>query len=107
MKKLVCTAVIMCCINNGFAGDPIVQKVPENMVEKGYVLEVTYVAERDEYMSPNTSITKIMGFRDRKTCWDHAAAISKAIREAAKDAKTKGRENFSCNEAWDFKRSNK
>ncbi|MFP6797989.1 MAG: hypothetical protein VCA39_02635 [Pseudomonas sp.] len=104
MRAFVFAVMAIGIIGKAVGGDLQVQKVPNELTENGFVLEVQFSAERKEYMSPSTSITKIRGFRDRKTCWDNAAAIAKTIREAAKNAKNIGRESFSCNPETDFKR---
>lgn len=101
MRAFVFAAVAIASIGAASAND---MQVPKEKVEHGFILEIQYASERNEYMSPSTSITKIRGFRDRKTCWDHAAAIARAVRAAAKDANNRGRESFSCNPDSDFKR---
>ncbi|MGY8831571.1 MAG: hypothetical protein ACKVIS_18895 [Pseudomonadales bacterium] len=104
MKAFVFAVIAIGSIEKAVGNDLTIQKVPKELTENGFVLEVQYSAERNEYMSPSTSITKIRGFRDRKTCWDNAAAIAKSVREAAKKANNNGRESFSCNPDTDFKR---
>lgn len=104
MRAFVFAVMAIAGIEKALAEDLQVQKVPQELTENGFVLEVQFSAERNEYMSPSTSITKIRGFRDRKACWDNAAAIASAVREAANIANNKGRESFSCNPDTDFKR---
>lgn len=104
MRAFVFAVMTIVGIEKTVAEDLQVQKVPKELTENGFVLEVQFSAERNEYMSPSTSITKIRGFRDRKACWDNAAAIARAVRDAANIANNKGRESFSCNPDTDFKR---
>ena len=103
MKALVFLALITAGTETVFAADVQVQKIPDLLVENAYTLEYQFAAERVEYMNPSVSSTKITGFRDRKKCWDHAAAIAKAIREAAKETTHIGRTTFGCNESSEFR----
>jgi hypothetical protein len=78
--------------------------IPKHLVEEGFVLEVEFAAERNEYMDGSNSITKIRGFRNREECWKHADTISKALWAAAKEAKTTGRHSMTCDPNVDFRK---
>lgn len=104
MKKafvLITTGLLS--VKGAFAQDPQVQKVPENLVEKTFTLEVQFAAERTEYMNASVSSTVIRGFSEKKSCWEHASQVTQAIQEAAKKSGHKGRISFSCNPDTDFK----
>lgn len=104
MRALGILAIVVASVGATNTAVLSAQEVPDNLIEKGYTLEVQFSAERVEYMSPSVSITKIRGFRDRQTCWKHAASIRKAIEGAAKDSTHTGKILFSCNEDTDFRK---
>ncbi len=104
MKALVALTIIAASTESVLGAELQVQKIPDNMIEKGFALEVVFAAERVDYMTTSVSSTKIRGFRDRKTCWDHAAKIGNAISEAAKDTTDRGRMSFNCHEEEDFRK---
>lgn len=102
-KAFLCITTGLICSKAAFAQDPEVQRVPENLVEKIFTLEVQFAAERTEYMNASVSSTVLRGFSEKKSCWEHASQITQAIQTAAKESGHKGRISFSCNPDTDFK----